>query len=74
MESMVFMFRWRMASVKQTHQIQLGPRGFGFQGLTWLAHIEKPSWCSATGTGESRAGVSEQLRPFVGIAVAALGP
>lgn len=38
-----------MAVVKIRSRSSLGPLSTEFHSLTWLSHMEKPSWCSATG-------------------------
>src|SRR4051812_11735856 len=39
----------RMAVEKSCSRFSPGPLFTEFHSLTWLSHIEKPSWCSATG-------------------------
>src|SRR6185369_5842411 len=44
-----FRFLARIAVPNRFSRSSCGPLATEFHSLTWLFHIEKPSWCSATG-------------------------
>jgi hypothetical protein len=44
-----FMFFARIAVLNSRSRSSRGPLSTEFHSLTWLSHMENPSWCSATG-------------------------
>jgi hypothetical protein len=44
-----FMFLARMAVENSDSRSSFGPLATEFHSLAWEFHMEKPSWCSATG-------------------------